>query len=193
MIRRIFSIAVLILVLCSNFSQIEARDDLADMYANPGNYIRYGGASIGMSFLIDRSSVETSGDMITAREIVHHSGMQDDISLRKISYRYDLNEGKFYRLDSENWIYVDPAKLENYHAENYVAAGEILFYLAYHEKFFEKPISNSAKFFIEENRSLLPLVNLPNGGDGSIWHVYNHSTHEIEWWKYLDDGFRRVK
>ena len=85
MIRRIFSIAVLILVLCSNFSRIEAHDDLADMYENPGNYVYYGGASVGMSFLIDRSSVETSGDMITAREIVHHSGMQDDISLQKIS------------------------------------------------------------------------------------------------------------
>ena len=76
---------------------------------------------------------------------------------------------------------------------NLVSADEILYYPAYNETFFDESKTNNARFFIEENRSLLPLVNLPNGGDGSIWHVYNHSTHEIEWWKYLDDGFRRVK
>lgn len=194
MLGRIFSIVALIFILSTNFSRIEAHDDLADMYENPGNYVYYGGASVGMSFLIDRSSVEIFGDVITAREIVHYSGMDDFIDLQKISYRYDLNEGKFYRLDSENnLIYADPENQNNSYSTNLVSAGEILYYLAYNETFFDEPMTRNSKFFIEENRSLLPLVNLPNDGDDTIWHVYNHATHEIEWWKYLDDGFRRIK
>ena len=49
------------------------------------------------------------------------------------------------------WRLIDPDKSKNYHDDNYVAAGEILFYLDYHMIFFDRVRTKAAEKVILEN------------------------------------------
>jgi len=185
---------------------------LADMYANPDKYIRYGGASIGLSFLIDKTSINVHKYnppeyIISVREITHYnSGRNDKYEQIEydgyIRYRYDYAKKRMYKEVKDNngilkWELVDPSASKSYHDDNWVSLGEIMFYLAYNMSFYDKPII--AKEFINDGLSGLPMTKLPNGGDNMIWHYYNHRTKQIEWWKHTydkrtkKDGFVRVK
>ena len=81
------------------------------------------------------------------------------------------------------WEYLEPTEKKSYHYDNLVAAGEFLCYLAYNISFYDKPAMYSFQRFVNEGRTILPMTKLDNGGDPMIWHVYNHKTHQIEWWK----------
>ena len=191
---------LLILLLTTNafaFGKIANSDAiLTDMYANLGKYIRYGGASTGLSFLIDRTSINVHKYnppeyIISARQITHfNSGRNDKYEQIEydgyVRYRYEYDKRKMYReVKNDNgvlkWELVDPSASKSYHDDNWVALGEIMFYLAYNMSFYDSPIV--AKQFINEGLSGLPMTKLPNGGDSSIWHFYNHKTNQIEWWK----------
>ncbi len=171
------------------------REILADMYAHPANYIRYGGASIGLSFLIARNSLNVElynppNYIISARRITHHNGITkesiegDDI----IRYKYDFAAKKMYMEKQDqnknvSWEYLEPADNKSYHYDNLVAAGEFLFYIAYNMSFYDKPAMYSFQKFVNEGLTGLPMINLGNNGDSTIWHFYNHKTGQIEWWK----------
>lgn len=184
---------------CFAFGKIDNADViLADMYANPSRYIRYGGASTGLSFLIDRISVKSDKYappeyIITARTITHYNSGRNDryeqIEADKIvRYRYDYCSRQMWveALDENGnlyWKNIDPSKSQNYHDDNWVSLGEILFYLVYNMSFYDEV--KCAQKFINEGLSGLPMTKLDNGGDHMIWHFYNHRTNKIEWWKYM--------
>ena len=185
---------------------------LADMYANLGKYIRYGGASTGLSFLIDRTSINVHKYnppeyIISARQITHFNSGRDDKYEQigydgYVRYRYEYDKRKMYREIKNDsglyaWELVDPSASKSYHDDNWVSLGEIMFYLAYNMSFYDTPIV--ANRFINEGLSRLPMTRLSNDGDSSIWHLYNHKTKQVEWWKYAKnqrtqkDEFIRVK
>ena len=182
---------------------------LTDMYANPGKYIRYGGASTGLSFFIDKSSINVHKYnppeyIIAAQVITHFNAVLREgiIKATTYRYRYDYVARRMYREVADGngavqWQLVDPSASKSYHDDNWVALGEIMFCLAYNMSFYDRPIV--AKQFINDGLSVLPLVNLPNGGDRTVWHCYNHKTKQIEWWKYVKnqrtnkEEFLRIK
>ena len=192
----VLSVAIILMIgNCFAFGRVvNEKAILDDMYANLGKYIQYGGYSTGYSILIDRTSIKSDKYappeyIISAREITHHcvpgENIVGDIIIR---YRYNYNSRQMWRetLDENQnlvWKNIDPTQSKSYHDDNLVAAGEILFYLAYNMSFFDTPVTERAKDYINEGRSGLPLINLDNGGDSTVWHVYNHKTKQIEWWK----------
>ncbi len=182
---------------------------LADMYAHPENYIYYGGASIGLSFLVARNSIdvekyEPPNYVISFQNIEHYSSTTDFVKSRTSRYSYDLDFRRMYVEicvdDVCHWEYLDPNKIKagsgfDKMTYRYISAGELAFYLAYNQSFYDEIQSAELKRFVEEGRSRVPLVNLPDGGDSQIGHIYNHRTGEMEWWKwdYAVKKFVRVK
>lgn len=107
--------------------------------------------------------------IISVRAITHYNGgSKENIEYETVyRYRYDYDSRKMYKEDKDDngvvsWKLIDPAASKSYHDDNWVALGEIMFYLAYNMSFYDSPIV--AKQFINEGRSGLPLVDLPNGG-----------------------------
>lgn len=196
---------------CFAFGKVSNEQEiLADMYANPRNYVCYGGASTGFSFYINKRSIDVQqytppNYIIAAREITHHLLPGENIvGDRVMRFRYDYKLHKMWleTFDENNnlyWKEINPAKSKNYHDDNWVAAGEILFYLAYNISFYDEIKTQAAKDYINEGRSRFSLLNLDNGGDGTVWHVYNHKTNQIEWWKYMKnpktnkEGFTKIR
>lgn len=184
---------------CFAFGKVANSDTiLDDMYVNPSKYIKYGGASTGLSFLIDKTSVKSDKYappeyIITARTITHYNSGRNDKyeQIEKdgiVRYRYNYNSRQMWveTLDENNnlyWKEIDPAKSKNYHDDNWVSLGEILFFLNYDINFYGEIKSYIAKRYIEKGLSGLPMTKLDNGGDNMIWHFYNHKTNKIEWWK----------
>ena len=195
----IFIVTLMISATTAQAWRVEGEEAiLADMYAHPENYICYGHASTGLSFLIARNSINVElydppNYIISARCIKHfNSGKNDksegifDASI--IRYKYDYTEKKMYmeRQDQNknvSWEYLEPVNNKSYHYDNLVAAGEFLFYLAYNMSFYDKPAMYSFQKFINEGLTGLPMTKLGNDGDSTIWHFYNHKTGKIEWWK----------
>ena len=146
------------------FPKVENSDEiLADMKANPARYIRFGGASIGLSFYIDKNSInvhkyEPPEYIIAARKLTHADSGQGGRQAIEFDglmrYRYDYNHRKmYYETEDENgrliWKHIDPSLSKTYHDDNYIAAGEILFYLAYNMNFYDKVATKSAREYIE--------------------------------------------
>ena len=137
---------------------------LAEMRANPSNFIQYGAASTGLSLFITKSSLNVEyysppNYIISARHVVHfNSGRIDRVEegiIRDsiIRYKYDYASRKMYMetLDENKnhiWKYLDPSTRKTYHDDNAIAAGEYLFYLAYRVSFYGKPLTPSAQRFI---------------------------------------------
>ena len=220
--KAIFSLLAFLIALLPMCCQAQGMNEndyavLNDMYAHPGNYIRYGGASIGFSFLVNKNSIDVQqynppNYIIAAREVIHHydsfaewhDGIGESVHSRIIRYKYDYANRKMYveqkdRNNNPYWEYVDPQKIKSYHDENPIAGGELLFYLAYGINFYDKPVVRCIDDYINKGISSLALAKLPNGGDNSICHMYNHRTNQIEWWKLKrndatgKDEFMRVK
>lgn len=201
MMRKFLLTVILLLIAMTAmaFPRVSNSDDiLRDMYATPSKYIRYGGASTGLSFLIDRTSVNVHKYappqyIIAARKITHFNNGQHGEAIEAdeiIRYSYDYNTKKMYVEERDNngnntWRYINPAASKSYHDDNLISAGEILFYLAYNMSFYDNAATLTSYQFINEGLSGLPLVNLPNDGDDTIWHFYNHKTNQIEWWKHV--------
>lgn len=199
--RKIFLTIFLLLITTTAmaFSRVSNSEEiLHDMYASPSKYIRYGGASTGLTFLIDKTSVNVHKYappqyIIAARKITHYNNGQHGEAIEAdeiIRYAYDYNTKKMYIEERGNngsnaWRYITPAASKSYHDDNLVSAGEILFYLAYNMSFYDNAATLASYQFINDGISGLPLAKLPNGGDDTIWHFYNHKTNQIEWWKYV--------
>lgn len=166
---------------------------LADMYANPGKYIKYGGASIGLSFLLDKTSVNVHKYnppeyIIAVKVITHFNNGQggeaiEDETLYRYLYNYK-NKKMYIERKNDNglteWKMIDPTASKSYHDDNWVSLGETMFYLAYNMSFYDKPII--ATEFINRGLSVLPLVKLSSVGN-YVSHFYNHRTHRVELWK----------
>lgn len=142
---------------CANAHKVSNGDEiLSDMYANPSNYIYFASASTGFSFFYYKPSVDVQrysppSYIIAARVITRHVGPGEDIfNDSVIKFRYDYSSRKMWKEtfdDNRNliWREIDPAKSKNYHDDNWIAAGEVLFYLAYNMSFFDKPVTEPAK------------------------------------------------
>ena len=135
---------------------------LADMYANPQNYIYFASASTGFSFYYYKPSLDVQqysppNYIIAARVIDRHVGPGESIwNDSIIKFRYDYNSRKMWAETFDNnrnliWKEIDPIKSQNYHDDNWVAAGEVLFYLAYNKSFFDKPVTEPAKSIVNGN------------------------------------------
>ena len=184
------SLLVLTTSTASAIGRLSNSDEvLAEMYSNIPNFIRYGGASTGLSFLIAKSSLNVEY-YSPPTYIITNDNYEHIESDSIIRYKYDYATKKMYiETQGENgnfyWKYLDLSTRKTYHDDNPIAAGEFLFYFAYKISFYENPITGSFKQFLEEGITGIPLTKLDNGGDHSIWHFYNHKNNQIEWWKHV--------
>ena len=118
---------LLIATTAMAFPRVSNSDEiLHDMYAAPSKYIRYGGASTGLSFLIDRTSVNVHKYapplyIIAARKITHYNNGQHGEAIEAdeiIRYSFDYSTRKMYieeRGDNGNtWRYISPAAQEEW-------------------------------------------------------------------------------
>lgn len=167
MLKKIFLTAMILLVATTVFAMrtLDNSDEiLGELYENPSRYIRYGGASIGLSFYIDKESVNVHQYappkyIIAARKITHHNNGQggEDIEGDSVlRYFYDYDARKMYVESKDkngilSWKLIDPSKSKSYHDDNWVAAGEIMFYLAYNMSFYDKPATKAAQNVINGN------------------------------------------
>ena len=205
------SLLVLTTSTASAIGRLSNSDEvLAEMYSNIPNFIRYGGASTGLSFLIAKSSLNVEyysppTYIISARKITHFNrGTNDNYEAiledSTIKYKYDIASKKMYveaQDDNQNryWKYLEPSGQETQisitskefkqKSYNLIAAGEFLFYFAYKTNFYGNPVSGSFKQFLDKGITGIPLRRLENGGDSTIWHFYNHRTSQIECWKHV--------
>lgn len=217
--KKIFVVAIVFLffLVASSASAIgrlpNSDEILAEMYANPSNFIRYSGASTGLSFLIAKSSLNVEyysppTYIISVRKMTHFNrGTNDNYEAiledSIIRYKYDIVSKKMYveaQGDSGEgyWKYLDPSKQEvsnliksgEFEQKTYdlISAGEFLFYFAYKTIFYGNPSSGSFKEFLDKGITRMPLRKLDNGGDPTIWHFYNHKTGKIECWKNVTNS-----
>ncbi|MBR1645634.1 MAG: hypothetical protein IJ685_02535 [Selenomonadaceae bacterium] len=144
------------------------KEILADMYAHPSNYIYYGGASTGLSFFIVRNSLNVElynppNYIISVRGITRFDSGKDQgiLSEHIIRYKYDYTVRKMYmeRQDQNknvSWEYLEPVVkkgVKSYLYNNFVAAGEVLFYIAYKKSFYDKPLNDSFKNFLAKEHT----------------------------------------
>lgn len=149
----------------SAFGRLPNSDEiLAEMRANPSNFVQYGGMSTGVGLFIARNSLNVEhysppNYIISAREVFRfNSGRIDKVEegiLKDsiVRYKYDISAKKMYieTLDENKnryWKYLNPSARKTYHDDNPIAAGEYLFYFAYKMSFYGKPITPSAQKFI---------------------------------------------
>lgn len=126
---------------------------LAEMRANKSNFVQYGAASTGLSLFITKSSLNVEyysppTYIISAREVVKFNSGREEGILKDsiIKYKYDTANKKMYidTLDEKGnhyWKYLDPLARKTYHDNNFIAAGEYLFYFAYKMSFYDKPVT----------------------------------------------------
>lgn len=168
--KKIFLVAVVsLLVLTASTASAGLRlqnsdEILAEMRANPSNFIQYGAASTGLSLFISKSSLNVEyyappNYVISAREVIRFNSGRIDrveegiIKDSNIRYKYDYASRKMYmETFDENknriWKYLDPATRKTYHDDNFIAAGEYLFYFAYKMSFYDKPVTPAAQNLI---------------------------------------------
>lgn len=150
------------------FGKIDTSDNvLAEMRSNPKNFIRYGGQSIGLTFFLAKNSVNVvkynpPQYIIAVRKITHHTGANsesiegDEI----VRYSYDYNSRKMYvefvnrNNGNREWVYIDPKIIGTFEGykqswDSYMSAGEIAFYLAYNMSFFNEPVTNIFKDYLQ--------------------------------------------
>ena len=130
-----------------------------DMYDNPTRYIAFGGVGTGVSVFIDRDSIDVQKYeppiyIIAFRKIyfsVQPSGAAAGSRIERYMYNYD--ERKMYQEFlyrdgnyAPHWELIDPKRDGTSGARSLIAAGEILFCLAYNMSFYDKPES----YFLQE-------------------------------------------
>ncbi|MBR1421157.1 MAG: hypothetical protein IJ575_08935 [Selenomonadaceae bacterium] len=182
---------------------------LADMYAHPENYIYYHSMGLGTglraSDYINRNSIDVQ-EYDPPNYIIAFNRIMQDVNAnlgtiresardRITRYSYDLDSKKMYIEKCEDgvchWEYLDPAQM-NYSRfiEGDIAGGELAFYLAYHQSFYDEFKSLIVKRFVEEGTSPVRLINFEVDSTSCI---YNHVTHELEFWRYEGRNRIRVK
>ena len=166
--KKIFLVTMLsLLVLTASTASAGLRlpnsdEILAEMRANPSNFIQYGAASTGLSLFIAKNSLNVEyysapNYVISARQVIRFSSGREQGIIRDsiIKYRYDYASRKMYMetLDENKnliWKYLDPATRKTYHDDNFIAAGEYLFYFAYRMSFYDKPVTPAAQNLINK-------------------------------------------
>ena len=134
---------------------------LADMYANPKDYIGLGGAGTGLSVWLYKKSL----DVQKYRPPIYTIAMQWAIySVQpsgttaswagKYQYLYNYDQRKIYVYEPEhkNWRVLNPkdangpsVSMDSKHIET----AEFAFYLAYNMSFFDEPLSNGLRMYIK--------------------------------------------
>ena len=206
--RNLFGLIVALAVFMISsvsYARINGNDPavLADMYKNPMHYVHIGADNFGMTYYLDRTSVNVQeyappNYIIACTKVYHHRtyvGNADEeqagyTSERVNRYKYDYASRKMYveRYDSVGnpyWEYLAPLTDEQQRTmsggaargyERAVAQGEIAFFVAYRISFYERPTTEVAKQFITHGRScMMPLIklNLSDTNDGTT-----HTSHE---------------
>ena len=207
---------LMIAMIFSMFSQAECEESkwsqapIDAMYADLGNYIQYDRGSAGtglrISNYINRVSIDVQKydppQYIIAfhrieQLVGHHMNTVSESGHDSIvRYSYDLDLKKMYIERCENgtchWEYLEPSKIDRLMGtDRDIAGGEMAFYLAYNQSFYDEPKTFYVKKFINEGLSEISLIRFEN--EFSDHCYYNHVTHELEWWKYVDGKSVRVK
>ncbi|WP_407398483.1 hypothetical protein [Anaerovibrio sp.] len=170
MIKKLLLIVCMLLLATTAlaFPKVENSDAiLADMKANPSRYVRFGGASVGQHYYIDKISINVhkyeppeyiiAARWVTRSYVIAGENVYEDIRLdTTMRYKYDYDQRKMYfETTDENgnliWKHIDPSLSKSYHDDNYIAAGEILFYLAYNMSFYDKIATHCAREYIESH------------------------------------------
>ena len=93
---------------------------------------------LSLSSSVDVQKYEPPNYIIAIRRLMRHTGPGENIvgdSIIRFKYNYDSRKMWIETLDEDGknliWKNIDPTKSRNYHDTNLVAAGEVLFYLAY--------------------------------------------------------------
>lgn len=136
-----------------------------DLRNNP-NYIYYGGAGTGISFFLDKTSInvnkyEPPVYIIAFINMSYSAGFPkggtpESVSPKTVWYKYNYDSRKMY-LGRQNvdgilsWEYIDTKNANKNSALNsIIAGGEIAFYLAYNINFYKDgPLSWYAKSYFE--------------------------------------------
>lgn len=150
-------------------------DILSDMYANPKNYISIGSAGTGLTMYVSKSSLDVQEyapqkyiisirwAMCSFHRIQENGVWKDSITAephRLNRYLYDYSERKIYveERDANNnlyWEYLDPqfanSSISDPRRLNMISA-EFAFYWAYNQSFFDKPVSDSLRRYIETGK-----------------------------------------
>lgn len=134
---------------------------LADMRANPRNYIALGGAGTGVSVWLYKKSLDVQRynppiyniAMQWVMYSVQGSGTTASWA-GKYQYLYDYEQQKIYVYEPEkkNWRSLNTkdangpsVSIDSKHIET----AEFAFYWAYNMSFFKEPVSNGLKMYIE--------------------------------------------
>lgn len=198
-------IALMVLMTSSvACARIYGNDDpavLNDMYENPMHYIHIGSDNFGLSFYLDRTTVnvheyDPPNYVIAFKNVYHlftpdldqkvlkeYAGYAYD-GIRR--YKYDYSSRKMYveKYDSTGnpyWELLAPLSDEQQRKmiggeirgyERDIAQGEIAFFLAYGISFYEHPETDASENFIINGRSrMMPLLKL------NLLNTTNDTTH----------------
>lgn len=203
----LFSVCAVMVMMWGN---VKANDEeaLADLYANPSEYICYGMYGMGESEFLDKRTINVHEYnppyYIIAFKSVRHVRLYKNkeyvtkVYTRRYYYNYDTRKMYYETYDkngNQQWVYVNEKdrtwKGEGDRHDGDISGGELAFYLAYHMHYFGHPVGREYKRYIDEGRSYLGLDKLYNNGDTTIWHYYNHRTNKIEGWKYIHQNGKR--
>ena len=137
-----------------------------DLRNNP-NYIYYGGAGTGISFFLDKTSInvnkyEPPVYIIAFINMSYSAGFPkggtpESVSPKTVWYKYNYDSRKMY-LGRQNidgtfsWEYIDPQEVNSNSALNsIVTGGELAFYLAYNMSFYNNPVTFLTKKYINSH------------------------------------------
>ncbi len=130
-----------------------------EMHANPYNFIRYGAQGMDSVFYIDKSSLAVVKYEPPRYEIIIRNIVVGSATDEFLSYSYDYKSRRMYvkladrHSGAKSWIYIDPKNIKGrsiyqQNWESYLAAGEIVFYMAYNMNFFDKPVTDAFKNYL---------------------------------------------
>lgn len=161
--KKIFSVFILAgIMMFSTTCFASMFDDLK----NNSNYIYYGGAGTGISFFLDKTSInvnkyEPPVYIIAFINMSYSAGFPkggtpESVSPKTVWYKYNYDSRKMY-LGRQNvdgilsWEYIDPQEVNlNSTLNSVVTGGELAFYLAYNMSFYDKPVTFLTKKYINE-------------------------------------------
>ena len=176
--RITFSILILVIlsftsIACANIHGKENPAIFADMQNNPSKYIACGSIGMGLSYHLDKSSIRVDKYAppiyIIAFRVISHKSPENYTYEEWVRYYYDYTSRKIYReiyfkkssddVGKPQWDYIDIHLLNDKRMGSsnragllsWIAEGEIAFYLAYDMSFFDNPITQVFKEYINKN------------------------------------------
>lgn len=161
--KKLFSIFIVLGILMFSTTCFAS---LYEDLKNDPNYIYYGGAGTGISFFLDKTSINVNKYeppiYIIAFINMSYSagfpkgGTPESVSPKTVWYKYNYDSRKMY-LGRQNvdgilsWEYIDPQEVNlNSTLNSVVTGGELAFYLAYNMSFYDKPVTFLTKKYINE-------------------------------------------